>query len=208
MATSSTATHITRSEERRLKRTSASTQVAVKMLQKEEKTRDKAVPPRHDSGKKVSLKQGKVDEIPWRKPRDTTKKILASTQVAVKMLPKEEGTRDKVVPPQCDSGKKVLASQGTVDDIPRKQPRDTTKRTSASTQAAVKMLPKEEEGARDKVVPPRRDSGKKVLASQGNAEEIPRTQPRDTAEETLASTPVEVKMSPKEEGARDKVVPP
>src|SRR5580693_4013029 len=40
MATSSKAIYVTCSEERRLRRTSASTQVAVKMLQKEEKTRD------------------------------------------------------------------------------------------------------------------------------------------------------------------------
>jgi hypothetical protein len=206
MATSSKVIHITRSEERRLRRTSASTQVAVKVLPKEEKTRDKEVPPQRNRGKKVSLKD-KVDEIPRKKPRDTTKKTLASTPVAVKMLPKEEGTRDKVVPPRRNSGKKVLASQGNVDDIPRKQLQDTTKKTLASTPVAVKMSPKEE-GARDKVVPPRRNSGKKVLPSQGNAEEIPRMQPQDTAEDTLASTPVAVKMSPKEEGARDKVVPP
>jgi hypothetical protein len=152
MATPSKAIYVTRSEERRLRRTSGSTQVAVKMLPKEEKTRDKEVPPQRNRGKKVSLKD-QVDEIPRKQPRDTTKKTLASTPVAVKMSPKEEGTRDKVVPP-------------------------------------------------------RRQRGKKVLASQGNAEEIPRTQPRDTAEDTLASTPVTVKMSPKEEGARDKVVPP
>jgi hypothetical protein len=259
MATSSKAVYITRSEERRLRRTSASTQVAVKMLPKEEKTRDKEVPPQRNGGKKVSLKE-KVDDIPWKQLqdttkktlastpgavkmspkeektwdkevppqrnrgkkvslkdqvdeiprkqlRDTTKKSLASTQVAVKMLPKEEGTRDKVVPPQRNSGKKVLASQGNTEEIPRTQPRDTAEDTLASTPVAVKMSPKEE-GARDKVVPPRRNSGKKVLASQGNAEEIPRTQPQDTAEDTLASTPVAVKMSPKEEGARDKVVPP
>jgi hypothetical protein len=222
MAISSKATHITRSEERRLRRTSASTQAAVKMLPKEEKTRDKEVPPQRQRGKKVSLKN-KVDEIPRKQPRDTTRKTLASTPGAVKMSPKEEGTRDKVVPPQRQRGKKVLASQGTVDEIPRKQPRDTTQKILASTPGAVKMSPKEE-GARDKVVPPRRNRGKKVLASQGNVEEIPRTQPRDTtqgnaeeiprtkpwdtAEDTLASTPVAVKVSPKEEGARDKVVPP
>jgi hypothetical protein len=261
MATSSKATHITRSEERRLRRTSASTQAAVKMLPKEEKTRDKEVPPRRDSGKRVSLKEEKVEEIPWRQPRDTTRKTSASTQAAVKMLPKEEktrgkeappqrncgkkaslkdkvddiprkqprdttkktlastpgkvkmspkekGARDKVVPPRCDRGKKVLVSpKDNVDEIPRKQPRDTTQKILASTPGAVKMSPKEE-GTRDKVVPPRRQRGKKVLASQGIVEEIPRTQPRDTAEGTLASTPVAVKMSPKEEGTRDKVVPP
>jgi hypothetical protein len=152
MATSSKAVYITRSKERRLRRTLALTQVAVKMLPKEEKTQDKEVPPQRNRGKKVSLKD-KVEEIPRKQPRDTTKKTLVSTPVTVKKSPKEEG-------------------------------------------------------ARDKVVPPRRDSGKKVLASQGNAEEIPQTQPRDTAEDTLASTPVTVKMSPKEEGARDKVVPP
>jgi hypothetical protein len=176
------------------------------MLQKEEKTQDKEVPPRRNRGKKVSLKD-KVEEIPRKQPRDTTKKTLASTPVAVKMSPKEEGTRDKVVPPRRNSGKKVLASQGNVDEIPWKQPRDTTKKTLASTPVAVKMSPKEE-GTRDKVVPPQRNHGKKVLASQGNVEEIPRKQPRDTTEDTLASTPVAVKMSPKEEGARDKVVPP
>jgi hypothetical protein len=206
MATSSKATYVTRSEERRLRRTSASTQAAVKMLPKEEKTRDKEVPPQRNCGKKVSLKD-KVDEIPRTKPRDTTKKILASTQAAVKMSPKEEGTRDKVVPPRRNSGKKVLASQGNVDDIPRKQPRDTTEDTLASTPVAVKMSPKEE-GARDKVVPPRRKRGKKVLASQGIAEEIPRTQPRDTAQKTSASTQEGVKMLPKEKGARNKVVSP
>jgi hypothetical protein len=206
MATSSKVTHVTRSEERRLRRTSASTQVAVKMLLKEEKTWDKEVPPQRNCGKKVSLKD-KAEEIPRKQPRDTAKKTLASTPGAVKMSPKEEGTRDKVVPPRCQRGKKVLASQGNVDDIPWKQLRDTTEETLASTPVAVKMSPKEE-GARDKVVPPRRQRGKKVLASQGNAEEIPRTKPRDTAEDTLASTPVAVKMSPKEEGARDKVVPP
>jgi hypothetical protein len=206
MATSSKATYVTRSEERRLRRTSASTQVAVKMLPKEEKTRDKEVPPQRNCGKKVSLKE-KVDDIPRKQPRDTTKKILASTPGAVRMSLKEEGARDKVVPPRRDSGKKVLASQGNVEEIPRTQPRDTTEDTSASTPVAVRMSLKEE-GARDKVVPPRRDSGKKVLASQGNVEEIPRTQPRDTTEDNLVSTPVAVKMSPKEEGARDKVVPP
>jgi hypothetical protein len=221
MATSSKATHVTRSEERRLRRTSASTQVAVKTLQKEEKTRDKEVPPQRNHGKKVSLK-GKVEEIPQRKPQDTTRKISASTQVAVKMLPKEEKTRDKEVPPQRQRGKKV-SIKDKVDEIPQKQPRDTTQKILASTPGAVKMSPKEE-GTRDKVVPPRRQRGKKVLASQGNVEEIPRTQPwdttqgnveeiprtqpRDTAEDTLVSTPVTVKMSPKEEGARDKVVPP
>jgi hypothetical protein len=223
MATSSKATHITRSEERRLKRTSASTQAAVKMLPKEEKTRGKEAPPQRNCGKKASLKD-KVDDIPRKQPRDTTKKALASTPGKVKMSPKEKGARDKVVPPRCDRGKKVLVSpKDNVDEIPRKQPRDTTQKILASTPGAVKMSPKEE-GARDKVVPPRRQRGKKVLASQGivediprtqprdttqgTAEEIPRTQPRDTAEGTLASTPVAVKMSPKEEGARDKVVPP
>jgi hypothetical protein len=206
MATSSKATHITRSEERRLRRISASTQAAVKMLPKEEKTRDKAVPPRRDSGKKVSLKEEKVEEIPRRQPRDTTRKTSALTQVAVKMLPKKEKTRDKEVPPQRNSGKKV-SLKDKVDDIPRKQPRDTTQKILASTPGAVKMSPKEE-GAWDKVVPPRRDSGKKVLASQGIVDNIPRRQPRDTTKKTLASTPVAVKMSPKEEGARDKVVPP
>jgi hypothetical protein len=222
MVTPSKATHITRSEERRLRRTSASTQAAVKMLPKEEKTRGKEAPPQHNCGKKASLKD-KVDDIPRKQPRDTTKKTLASTPGEVKMSPKEKGARDKVVPPRCDRGKKVLVSQGKVEDIPRTQPRDTTQKILASTPGAVKMSPKEE-GARDKVVPPRRQRGKKVLASQGivediprtqprdttqgTAEEIPRTQPRDTAEGTLASTPVAVKMSPKEEGARDKVVPP
>jgi hypothetical protein len=206
MATSSKATHITRSEERRLRRTSASTQVAVKMLPKEEKTWGKEAPPQRQCGKKVSLKD-KVDEIPRKQPRDTTRKTSASTPGVVKMSPKEEGTRDKVVPPRRQRGKKVLASQGNVDDIPRKQPRDTTEEILASTPRAVKMSPKEE-GARDKVVPPRRDSGKKVLASQGTAEDIPRTKPRDTAKDTLVSTPGAVKMSPKEEGAQDKVVPP
>jgi hypothetical protein len=221
MATPSKATHITRSEERRLKRTSASTQAAVKMLPKEEQTRDKEVPLQRNRERKVSLKE-KVEEIPRRKPRDTTKKISASTQAAVKMLPKEEKTRDKEVPPQRQRGKKV-SPKDKVDEIPRKQPRDTTQKILASTPGAVKMSPKEE-GARDKVVPPRRQRGKKVLASQGIVEDIPRTQPRDTtqgtaeeiprtqlrdtAEGTLASTPVMVKMSPKEEGARDKVVPP
>jgi hypothetical protein len=205
MATSSKAVYITRSEERRLRRTSASTQVAVKMLPKEEKTWDKEVPPQRNRRKKVSLKD-KVEEIPRKQPWDTTKKISASTQVAVKMLPKKEKTRDKEVPPQRNRGKKV-SSKDKVDEIPRKQPWDTTEETLALTPVAVKMSPKEE-GARDKVVPPRRNSGKKVLASQGNAEEIPRAQPWDTAEDTLASTPVAVKMSPKEEGAQDKVVPP
>jgi hypothetical protein len=223
MATSSKATHITRSEERRLKRTLASTQVAVKMLPKEEKTRDKEVPPQRNSGKKVSLKdkveeiprkqpqdttkKDKVDEIPQKQPRDTTQKTLASTPRAVKMSPKEGGARDKVVPPQRDSGKKVLASQGNAEDIPRAKPRDTAKDTLVSTPGAVKMSPKEE-GARDKVVPPRRQRGKKVLASQGTAEEIPRTQPRDTAQKTSASTQEGVKMLPKEKGARNKVVSP
>jgi hypothetical protein len=206
MATSSKATYVTRSEERRLRRTSASTQVAVKMLQKEEKTRDKEVPPQRNRGKKVSLKEEKVEEIPRRQPRDTTRKTSASTQIRVKMLPKEEKTRDKEVPSQRNCGKKV-SLKDKVDDIPRKKPRDTTKKTLASTPGAVKMSPKEE-GARDKVVPPQRDSGKKVLASQGNVDEIPRKQPRDTTKKTLVSTPVAVKMSPKEEGARDKVVPP
>jgi hypothetical protein len=207
MATSSKATHITRSEERRLRRTSASTQAAVKMLPKEEKTRGKEAPPQRNCGKKASLKD-KVDDIPRKQPRDTTKKTLASTPGKVKMSPKEKGARDKVVPPRCNRGKKVLVSpKDNVDEIPRKQPRDTTQKILASTPGAVKMSPKEE-GTRDKVVPPRRQRGKKVLTSQGNAEEIPRTQPRDTAEDTLASTPVAVKMSPKEEGARDKVVPP
>jgi hypothetical protein len=223
MATSSKATHITRSEERRLKRTSASTQAAVKMLPKEEKTWGKEAPPQRNRGKKASLKD-KVDDIPRKQPRDTTKKALASTPGKVKMSPKEKGARDKVVPPRCDRGKKVLVSpKDNVDEIPRKQPRDTTQKILASTPGVVKVSPKEE-GARDKVVPPRRQRGKKVLASQGNVEEIPRTQPRDTtqgnaeeiprtkprdtAEDTLASTPVAVKMSPKEEGARDKVVPP
>jgi hypothetical protein len=94
MATSSKATHITRSEERRLKRTSASTQAAVKMLPKEEKTRDKEVPPQRNGGKKVSLKDN-VDEIPRKQPRDTTKKTLASTPGEVKMSPKEKGAQDK-----------------------------------------------------------------------------------------------------------------
>jgi hypothetical protein len=76
MATSSKAVYITRSEERRLRRTLASTQVAVKMLPKEEKTRDKEVPPQRNRGKKVSLKD-KVEEIPRKQPRDTTKKTLA-----------------------------------------------------------------------------------------------------------------------------------
>jgi hypothetical protein len=152
MATSSKAVYITRSKERRLRRTSASTQVAVKMLPKEEKTRDKEVPPQRNRGKKVSLKN-KVEEIPWKQPRDTTKKILASIQAAVKMSPKEEGTRDKVVPPRRQRGKKVLASQGIVEEIPRTQPWDTTEETLASTPVAVKMSPKEE-GAQDKVVPP------------------------------------------------------
>jgi DNA-binding transcriptional regulator YiaG len=123
------------------------------------------------------------------------------------MSPKEEGAWDKVVPPRRKSGKKVLASQGNVDDIPRKQPRDTTEDTLASTPVVVKMSPKEE-GARDKVVPPRRKRGKKVLASQGIAEEIPRTQLRDTAQKTSASTQEGVKMLPKEKGARNKVVSP
>jgi DNA-binding transcriptional regulator YiaG len=206
MATSSKAIHVTRSEERRLRRTSASTQVAVKMLPKEEKTRDKEVPPQRNGGKKVSLKDEKVEEIPRRQPRDTTRKTSASTQVAVKMLPKKEKNRDKEVPPQRNCGKKV-SLKNKVDEIPWKQPWDTTQKILASTPGAVKMSPKEE-GTRDKVVPPRRHRGKKVLASQGKAEEIPRTQPWDTAEDTLASTPVAVKMSPKEEGARDKVVPP
>jgi hypothetical protein len=91
MATSSKAIYVTRSEERRLRRTSASTQVAVKMLPKEEKTRDKEVPPQRNGGKKVSLKDEKVEEIPRRQPRDTTRKILRRRpQVAVKMSPKEE----------------------------------------------------------------------------------------------------------------------
>jgi hypothetical protein len=149
MATSSKATHITRSEERRLRRTSASTQAAVKMLPKEEKTRGKEAPPQHNCGKKASLKD-KVDDIPRKQPRNTTKKISASTPRAVKMSLKEEGTWDKVVPPQRQRGKKVLASQGTVDKIPRKQPRDTTQKILASTPGAVKMSPKEE-GARDSV---------------------------------------------------------
>jgi hypothetical protein len=206
MATSSKVIYVTRSKERRLRRTLASTQVAVKMLPKEEKTRDKEVPPQHNHGKKVSLKE-KVDNIPRKQPRDTTKKILASTQVAVKVSPKEEGTRDKVVPPRRQHGKKVLASQGNVEDIPRTQPRDTAEDTSTSTQPAVKMLSKEE-GAQDKVVPPRRNSGKKVLASQGIAEEIPQMQPQDTAQNTSASTQEGVKMLPKEKGAQNKVVSP
>jgi hypothetical protein len=206
MATSSKATHITRSEERRLRRTSASTQAAVKMLPKEEKTRGKEAPPQRQRGKQVSLKD-KVDEIPRKQPRDTTKKILASTPGKVKMSPKEKGARDKVVPPQRDRGKKVLVSQGNAEKIPRTKPRDTAKGTLASTPIAVKISPKEE-GARDKVVPPRCDSGKKVLASQGTAEEIPRMQPRDTAQKTSASTQEGVKMLPKEKGARNKVVSP
>jgi hypothetical protein len=207
MATSSKATHITRSEERRLRRTSASTHVPVKMLLKEEKTWGKEAPPQHNCGKKASLKD-KVDDIPRKQPRDTTKKTLASTPGKVKMSPKEKGARDKVVPPRCDRGKKVLVSpKDNVDEIPRKQPRDTTRKTSASTPRAVKMSPKEE-GTRDKVVPPQWNSGKKVLASQGTAEEIPRTQPRDTAQKTSASTQEGVKMLPKEKGARNKVVSP
>jgi hypothetical protein len=222
MATPSKVTHITRSEERRLKRTSASTQAAVKMLLKEEKTRGKEAPPQRQRGKKVSLKDN-VDEIPRKQPRDTTRKTSASTPGVVKMSPKEEGARDKEVSPRRDSGKKVLASQGKVEDIPRTQPRDTTQGnaeeiprtkprdtaedTLASTPVAVKMSPKEE-GARDKVVPPRRQCGKKVLASQGTAEEIPRTQPRDTAQRTSASTQEGVKMLPKEKGAQNKVVSP
>jgi hypothetical protein len=206
MATSSEAIYVTRSEERRLRRTSASTQVAVKMLPKEEKTQDKEVPPQHNSGKKVSLKE-KVEEIPQKQPQDTTKKTLASTQIAVKMSPKEEGARDKVVPPQRKCGKKVLASQGNAKEIPWEQPRDIAKKTSTLTQSMVKMLSKEE-GTRDKVVPPRRKRGKKVLASQGNAKEIPQTQLRDIAQDTSASTQTGVKMLPKEKGAQNKVVPP
>jgi hypothetical protein len=223
MATSSKATHITRSEERRLKRTLASTKATVKMLPKEEKTRGKEAPPQRNCGKKVLVSpKDNVDEIPRKQPRDTTQKILA-TPGAVKMSPKEEGARDKVVPPRRQRGKKVLASQGIVEDIPRTQPRDTTQGTAeeipqmqprdtaegtlASTPVAVKMSPKEE-GARDKVVPPRCDSGKKVLASQGTAEEIPRTQPRDTAQKISASTQEGVKMLPKEKRARNKVVSP
>ena len=98
MATSSKAVYITRSKERRLRRTSASTQETVKMSQKEEKTRDKEVPPQRNRGKKVSLKD-KVDDIPQKQPRDTTKKTLVSTPGEVKMSPKEKGARDKVVPP-------------------------------------------------------------------------------------------------------------
>jgi hypothetical protein len=206
MATSSKATHITRSEERRLRRTSASTQAAVKMLPKEEQTRDKEVPLQRNREKKVSLKDEKVEEIPRRQLRDTTRKISASTQVAVKMLPKEEKTRDKEVPPQRNRGKKV-SLKDKVDDIPRKQPRDTTKKTLASTPGEVKMSPKEK-GARDKVVPPRCDRGKKVLVSQGNAEDIPRTKPRDTAQKISTSTQSAVKMLSKEEGTQDKAVSP
>jgi hypothetical protein len=91
--------------------------------------------------------QGNAEEIPWTKPWDTAEDTLASTPVAVKMSPKEEGARDKEVPPRRDSGKKVLASQGTAEEIPRTQPRDTAQKTSASTQEGVKMLPKEK-GAR------------------------------------------------------------
>jgi hypothetical protein len=126
MATPSKVGYITRSEERRLRRTLASTQGAVKMLPKEEKTRDKEVPPQRNGGKKVSLKD-KVDDIPRRQLRDTTRKTSASTQVEVKMLPKEEKTRDKEVPPQRNRGKKVSLKE-KVDDIPRRQPRDTHRR--------------------------------------------------------------------------------
>jgi hypothetical protein len=206
MATPSKATHITRSEERRLKRTSASTKAAVKMLPKEEKTRGKKALPQRNGGKKALLKDN-VDEIPRKQPRDTTTKTLASTPRVVKMSPKEKGARDKVVPPRCDSGKKVLISQGKAEEIPRTKPRDTAEDTLASTPGAVKMSPKEG-GARDKEVPPRHDSGKKVLASQGTAEKIPRMQPRDTAQKTSASTQGGVKMLPKEKGARNKVVSP
>jgi hypothetical protein len=206
MATSSEAIYVTRSEERRLRRTSALTQVAVKMLPKEEKTRDEEVPPQRNSGKKASLKE-KVEEIPRKQPWDTTKKTLASTQVAVKMLPKEEGAQDKVVPPQRKRGKKVLASQGNAKEIPWEQPWDIAKKTLTSTQSAVKMLSKEE-GTRDKEVPPRRKSGKKVLASPEKVKKIPRMQPRDITQDTSTSIKQMVKMSLKEEGTQDKEVPP
>jgi hypothetical protein len=193
MATSSKVTHITRSEERRLKRTSASTQAAVKMLPKEEKTRGKEAPPQRNCGKKASLKD-KVDDIPRKQPRDTTKKTLASTPGEVKMSPKEEGARDKVVPPRRDSGKKVLASQGTAEEISRTQPRDTAQKTSASTQEGVKMLPKEK-GARNKVVSPPLQ-WKKALSQEEEATKVPRSQPEDIAID-LAADAQECKIDPR-----------
>jgi hypothetical protein len=137
--------------------------------------------------------QGNAEEIPRTKPRDTAEDTLASTPVAVKMLPKEEGARDKVVPPRRKRGKKVLASQGTAEEIPRTQPRDTAQKTSASTQEGVKMLPKEK-GARNKVVSPQLQ-WKKALSQEEEATQVPRSQPEDIAID-LAADAQECKTDP------------
>jgi hypothetical protein len=95
------------------------------------------------------------------------------------MSPKEEGARDKVVPPQRQRGKKVLASQGTAEEIPWMQPRDTAQKTSASTQEGVKMLPNEK-GARNKVVSPQLQ-WKKALSQEEEATQVPWSQLEDIA---------------------------
>jgi hypothetical protein len=110
------------------------------------------------------------------------------------MSPKEEGARDKEVPPRRDSGKKVLASQGTAEEIPRTQPRDTAQKTSASTQEGVKMLPKEK-GARNKVVSPPLQ-WKKALSQEEEATKVPRSQPEDVAID-LAADAQECKIDPR-----------
>jgi hypothetical protein len=69
MATPSKVIYVTRYDEERLRRTSASTQLAVKALPKEEKTWDKVVPPQYHCWKKV-FSEEEAKRFPRMQPWD------------------------------------------------------------------------------------------------------------------------------------------
>jgi hypothetical protein len=76
MATPSEAIYVTRYDEERLRRTSASTQLAVKALPKEEKTWDKVVPPQYHHWKKV-FSEEEAKRFPRTQPWDIAIDLVA-----------------------------------------------------------------------------------------------------------------------------------